>query len=209
MITSGFQPAIAATGLRKSFGGKVVLDDIDLHVAEGSIFSLLGPNGAGKTTMVQILSTLIGADGGQVRIAGHDLARDPASVRAAIGVTGQFSAVAGPLTGEENLHLTADLHHLERAEGRQRAAGLLSALRAERASTYRSLVRARALAMTPASSCARARDTRTCSALTGYSGCPSGQRPSTSPAALQPVRRSAASSASRPRIRGPAISWPR
>jgi ABC-2 type transport system ATP-binding protein len=125
MTTSGFQPAIAATGLRKSFGGKVVLDGIDLHVAAGSIFSLLGPNGAGKTTAVQILSTLIGADGGQVRVAGHDLATDPASVRAAIGVTGQFSAVDGLLTGEENLHLMADLHHLERAEGRRRATGLL------------------------------------------------------------------------------------
>jgi len=125
MTTSGFQPAIAATGLRKSFGDKVVLDGIDLHVAEGSIFSLLGPNGAGKTTAVQILSTLIGADGGQVRVAGHDLARDPASVRAAIGVTGQFSAVDGLLTGEENLYLMADLHHLERTEGRRRAAGLL------------------------------------------------------------------------------------
>ncbi len=56
------QPAIRATELRKSFGDQVVLDGIDLDVAEGTIFSLLGPNGAGKTTMVQILSTLIGAD---------------------------------------------------------------------------------------------------------------------------------------------------
>jgi ABC-2 type transport system ATP-binding protein len=125
MTTSGFHPAIAATGLRKSFGGNVVLDGIDLHVAEGSIFSLLGPNGAGKTTVVQILSTLIGADGGQVQVAGHDLAGEPALVRAAIGVTGQFSAVDGLLTGEENLCLMADLHHLGRAEGRRRAAGLL------------------------------------------------------------------------------------
>jgi len=125
MTTSVFHPAIVATGLRKSFGDKVVLDGIDLHVAEGSIFSLLGPNGAGKTTSVQILSTLIGADAGQVRVAGHDLASEPALVRAAIGVTGQFSAVDGLLTGEENLKLMADLHHLERAEGRRRATGLL------------------------------------------------------------------------------------
>src|ERR1700685_4389081 len=110
MTTSVFHPAIVATGLRKSFGDKVVLDGIDLHVAEGSIFSLLGPNGAGKTTSVQILSTLIG---GEVGVAGHDLAAEPALVRAAIGVTGQFSAVDGLLTGEENLHLMADLHHLE------------------------------------------------------------------------------------------------
>ena len=117
--------AITATGLRKSFGGKVVLDGIDLEVGAGTTFSLLGPNGAGKTTTVQIMSTLVHADGGEVRVAGHDVARDPAAVRAAIGVTGQFSAVDNLLTGEENLLLMADLHHLGRAEGRRRAAGLL------------------------------------------------------------------------------------
>ncbi|MQA86971.1 MAG: ATP-binding cassette domain-containing protein [Streptosporangiales bacterium] len=125
MATTPSRPAIAAAGLRKSFGNLVVLDGIDLHVAEGTIFALLGPNGAGKTTTVQILSTLIGADGGEIRVAGHDPARDPDEVRAAIGVTGQFSAVDNLLTGEENLILMADLHHLGRAEGRRRAAGLL------------------------------------------------------------------------------------
>jgi ABC-2 type transport system ATP-binding protein len=95
--------AIAATGLRKSFGDHVVLDGVDLDVAEGTTFALLGPNGAGKTTMVQILSTLIGADAGELSVAGHDLARDPDAVRAAIGVTGQFSAVDNLLTGQENL----------------------------------------------------------------------------------------------------------
>jgi ABC-2 type transport system ATP-binding protein len=117
--------AITAIGLRKSFGGKVVLDGIDLEVDAGTTFSLLGPNGAGKTTTVQIMSTLVHADRGEVRVAGHDVAREPAAVRAAIGVTGQFSAVDSLLTGEENLLLMADLHHLSRAEGRRRAAGLL------------------------------------------------------------------------------------
>ncbi len=117
--------AISATGLQKSYGDKVVLDNIDLTVAEGTVFSLLGPNGAGKTTMVQILSTLIPADGGEMRVAGHDLATDPDAVRAAIGVTGQFSAVDNFLTGEENLRLMADLHHLDRRVGRRRAADLL------------------------------------------------------------------------------------
>jgi ABC-2 type transport system ATP-binding protein len=117
--------AIVATGLRKAFGDHVVLDGVDLDVAEGTVFALLGPNGAGKTTIVQILSTLIGADAGALRVAGHDLTRDPDAVRAAIGVTGQFSAVDNLLTGEENLILMADLHHLGRAEGRQRAAELL------------------------------------------------------------------------------------
>jgi ABC-2 type transport system ATP-binding protein len=118
-------PAIALTGLRKVFGDQVVLDGVDLTVEEGTIFALLGPNGAGKTTVVRILSTLIGADGGDVRVAGHDVARDADAVRAAIGVTGQFSAVDGLLTGQENLVLMADLHHLGRTEGRRRTAKLL------------------------------------------------------------------------------------
>jgi ABC-2 type transport system ATP-binding protein len=119
------QSAIAATGLRKSYGDHLVLDGVDLDVAEGTIFALLGPNGAGKTTIVNILSTLIGADAGTVRVAGHDVAREPDAVRAAIAVTGQFSAVDNLLTGEENLILMADLHHLGRREGRRRASDLL------------------------------------------------------------------------------------
>ncbi|MFE5707264.1 ATP-binding cassette domain-containing protein [Rhodococcus koreensis] len=118
--------AITTTGLRKSYGDKVVLDGIDLDIGEGTIFSLLGPNGAGKTTMVQILSTLIAPDGGKVRIAGHDLAREPDAVRSTIGVTGQFSAVDNLLTGRENLMLMADLHHLRRDAGRARATELLA-----------------------------------------------------------------------------------
>jgi ABC-2 type transport system ATP-binding protein len=125
MTTSARPPAIGVTGLRKSFGDHVVLDGIDLAVPEGTIFSLLGPNGAGKTTVVQILSTLINADGGTLRVAGHDLATAPDAVRAAIGVTGQFSAVDNLLTGTENLRLMADLHHLGRAAGRRRVADLL------------------------------------------------------------------------------------
>ena len=119
--------AIAANGLRKSYGDKVVLDGVDLTVPEGTIFALLGQNGAGKTTAVKILSTLITADPGtgDVHIGGHDLATDPQAVRAAIGVTGQFSAVDGLITGEENMLLMADLHHLSRSEGRRTAAELL------------------------------------------------------------------------------------
>ncbi|MEV5167389.1 ATP-binding cassette domain-containing protein [Streptomyces werraensis] len=117
--------AIAANGLRKSYGDRTVLDGVDLAVPEGTIFSLLGPNGAGKTTAVKILSTLVAADAGDVRVAGHDLAADPQAVRAAIGVTGQFSAVDGLITGEENMLLMADLNHLPKAEGRRVAAELL------------------------------------------------------------------------------------
>ncbi|WP_203186454.1 ATP-binding cassette domain-containing protein [Streptomyces pratensis] len=117
--------AVSALGLRKSYGDKVVLDGIDLHIPAGSVFSLLGPNGAGKTTAVKILSTLISADGGQAQVAGCDIATDPQAVRAAIGVTGQFSAVDGLITGEENMLLMADLHHLSKAEGRRVTAELL------------------------------------------------------------------------------------
>jgi len=118
-------PAVSATALRKSYGDKVVLDGIDLHVPSGTVFSLLGPNGAGKTTTVNILSTLVTPDAGAATIAGADLATDPDGVRASIGLTGQFSAVDNLLTGEENLFLMADLHHLPRREGRKRAAELL------------------------------------------------------------------------------------
>ncbi|MFF3711812.1 ATP-binding cassette domain-containing protein [Streptomyces phaeochromogenes] len=120
--------AIAANGLRKSYGDKTVLDGVDVAVPEGTVFALLGPNGAGKTTAVKILSTLVSADPGtgDVHIGGHDLAADPQAVRAAIGVTGQFSAVDGLITGEENMLLMADLHHLSKQEGRRVTAELLA-----------------------------------------------------------------------------------
>jgi ABC-2 type transport system ATP-binding protein len=111
--------AIAASGLRKAFGDKVVLDGIDLDVPAGTVFSLLGPNGAGKTTTVNVLTTLMKADAGTVRVAGHDVATETKAVRAAIGVTGQFAAVDELLTGQENLQLMADLKHLGSAEGRR------------------------------------------------------------------------------------------
>jgi ABC-2 type transport system ATP-binding protein len=117
--------AITVRGLQKSFGPKVVLDGLDLTVPEGTVYALLGPNGAGKTTTVDILSTLTPADGGEVHIAGHDLHREPDAVRAAIALTGQFSAVDNLLTGAENLRLMADLLHVDRHEGRRRAMELL------------------------------------------------------------------------------------
>ncbi|MEU7481832.1 ATP-binding cassette domain-containing protein [Lentzea sp. NPDC042327] len=117
--------AIKATGLRRSYGDTEVLKGVDLTVPRGTVFSLLGANGAGKTTTVKILSTLIRADGGSASVAGHDVAADPDAVRAAIGVTGQFSAVDNLMTGRENLKLMADLHHLGKTEGRRRADRLL------------------------------------------------------------------------------------
>src|SRR5579875_1024664 len=118
-------PAIIARGVEKSFGKRRVLDRVQLTVEQGSIFALLGPNGAGKTTMVRILSTLIPPDGGEIRVAGHELPHQAAGARTAIGVTGQFSAVDNLLTGSENLALMAALRHLGRAQARQRVRHLL------------------------------------------------------------------------------------
>ncbi len=118
-------PAIVACDVRKSFGNHLVLDKVSLTAEQGTILALLGPNGAGKTTMVRILSTLIPADSGSMRIAGHDVVTDPDGVRAVIGVTGQFSAVDNLLTGAENLQLMADLRHLGRQAGRRRVTELL------------------------------------------------------------------------------------
>ncbi|MFE9663121.1 ATP-binding cassette domain-containing protein [Streptomyces sp. NPDC005955] len=117
--------AVSAVGLRKSYGDKLVLDGVDLRIPTGSVFALLGPNGAGKTTAVKILSTLISADAGDLHVGGHDLAVDPQAVRSAVGVTGQFSAVDALITGEENMLLMADLHHLPKSEGRRVSAELL------------------------------------------------------------------------------------
>ena len=118
-------PAISALDVRKSFGENLVLDGLDLSVETGSVFALLGPNGAGKTTMVRILATLLQPDHGEIRVAGHDVTREPDAVRAVIGVTGQFSAIDELLTGRENLALMADLHHLAAAEARRRIGDLL------------------------------------------------------------------------------------
>jgi ABC-2 type transport system ATP-binding protein len=117
--------AIAVSGLRKSFDETVVLDGVDLTVAAGTVLALLGPNGAGKTTIVRILSTLIPADAGELRVAGHDVGTDPDGVRSAIGVTGQFSAVDDLLTGRENIRLIADLKHLGREAAKARVDELL------------------------------------------------------------------------------------
>jgi ABC-2 type transport system ATP-binding protein len=111
--------AIAVSGLRKAYGNKVVLDGIDLEVPAGTIFSLLGPNGAGKTTTVNILTTLMNADAGTIRVAGHDVGKEAKAVRAAIGVTGQFAAVDELLTGQENLQLMVDLSPVPPKDGKR------------------------------------------------------------------------------------------
>jgi ABC-2 type transport system ATP-binding protein len=129
MTTAARRPGIEVAGLRKSYASKsgkqLVLDGVDLIVPAGTVTALLGPNGAGKTTTVGVLSTLLRADAGTLRVAGHDVSREPDAVRASIGVTGQITAVDDLLTGTENLRLMADLNHLGRVAGRRRVAELL------------------------------------------------------------------------------------
>ncbi|MEV0271169.1 ATP-binding cassette domain-containing protein [Hamadaea sp. NPDC050747] len=133
--------AITVSGLRKAYKDKIVLDGIDFEVHAGSVFSLLGPNGAGKTTTVNVLTTLMKADGGTVRVAGHDIATEAKAVRAAIGVTGQFAAVDELLTGQENLQLMVDLSRVPAQDGKRVVAELLERFEltesaAKPASTY-------------------------------------------------------------------------
>jgi ABC-2 type transport system ATP-binding protein len=104
--------AIEVRGLEKSFGELGVLRGVDLVVEPGTVVALLGSNGAGKTTVVRILATLLHADAGSARVAGHDVARDPAAARSAISLTGQFAAVDEILTGRENLMLVARLRRV-------------------------------------------------------------------------------------------------
>ena len=125
MHTNNHSTAVDVVDLHVSYGDRVVLDGLDLTITEGTVLALLGPNGAGKTTTVNVLSTLLRADSGHATVCGHDVATQPAAVRAMIGVTGQFSAIDGLLTGTENLMLMGDLNHLPRADSRARAAALL------------------------------------------------------------------------------------
>ena len=104
--------AIEAKSLRKSYKTVSVLDDVSFSVQKGTVFALLGSNGAGKTTTINILTTLIKADGGTATVAGHDVAARPDKVRKEISLTGQFAAVDDRLTGRENLRLIGDLRHV-------------------------------------------------------------------------------------------------
>ncbi|MFE4667764.1 ATP-binding cassette domain-containing protein [Streptomyces sp. NPDC056716] len=110
--------AVLSEGLEKRFGEVRALRGLELAVPEGTVLGLLGPNGTGKTTAVRLLATLLRPDAGSARIAGHDLVREPAAVRRAIGVTGQRTSVDGDLTGRQNLRLFARLHGVRGAAGR-------------------------------------------------------------------------------------------
>jgi ABC-type multidrug transport system ATPase subunit len=124
---SDSRPAIEAAGVRKAFGQVKALDGVDLTVRQGSLTALLGPNGAGKTTMVRIIATLARADAGTVRVLGFDVARQPAEVRARIGLTGQYAGLEEALSGRDNLLLIGRLAGLRRREALNRATELTTA----------------------------------------------------------------------------------
>ena len=117
--------AIVVEGLEKSYGSVRALCGVDFAARTGSVLGLLGPNGAGKTTAVRILATLLAPDAGRVQVAGLDVVRDAAALRAKIGLAGQYAAVDENLTGFENLEMVGRLYHMPRAEARARASELL------------------------------------------------------------------------------------
>jgi ABC-2 type transport system ATP-binding protein len=121
-------PTIEARGLEKRFGRSRALDRLDLVAEAGQVVAVLGPNGAGKTTFVRAVATLVRLDGGTLRVAGHDVRRDPEAVRRAIGLAGQFAAVEPAMTGRENLEMVARLFGQDRRTARASAATVLEQL---------------------------------------------------------------------------------
>jgi ABC-2 type transport system ATP-binding protein len=117
--------AIVVEGLEKSYGSVRALCGVDFAARTGSVLGLLGPNGAGKTTAVRVLATLLEADAGSARVAGLDVKRDAAALRAKIGLAGQYAAVDENLTGFENLEMVGRLYHLGKGRSRERAQELL------------------------------------------------------------------------------------
>jgi ABC-2 type transport system ATP-binding protein len=116
---------IEVEALVKRFGSTQALAGVDLQADQGKVLGLLGPNGAGKTTLVRILATLLTPDSGRARVAGYDVVADAGSLRAVIGLAGQYAAVDELLTGRENLELVGLWYHLDKQEYRRRAREVL------------------------------------------------------------------------------------
>jgi ABC-2 type transport system ATP-binding protein len=121
-------PTIEASGLKKRYGKTQALNGLDLVAERGQVVAVLGPNGAGKTTFVRAVATLLTLDEGVLRVAGHDVLKDPAAVRRVIGLAGQFAAVEPAMTGRENLEMIARLFGLDRRAARRSADAVLEQL---------------------------------------------------------------------------------
>src|SRR3954469_5576113 len=125
-MTEAASTGIEVEGLVREFKGSVrAVDGIDLRVEPGEIYGFLGPNGAGKSTTVLILTTLLPPTAGIARVAGHDIAREGAQVRSAIGAALQEAALDPLLTGREHMRLQTALQGLSRAERQGRGNELL------------------------------------------------------------------------------------
>lgn len=139
-VGDGSEFAIEVSGLFKTFGSRFgrgtshqALGGVDLKVRRGTVHALLGPNGAGKTTTVRIISTLLKPDAGSVHVLGIDALAHPGQVRRSIGVSGQYAAVDGNLTGWENLRMVARLYGMTRRAAGTRADELINDFRLESA----------------------------------------------------------------------------
>jgi ABC-2 type transport system ATP-binding protein len=121
-------PTIEAHGLEKRYGKIRALDGLDLVAERGEVVAVLGPNGAGKTTLVRGVATLLSLDGGTLRVAGHDVRREPDAVRRRIGLAGQFAAIEPAMTGRENLEMVARLFGQDRRAAKASATGVLDQL---------------------------------------------------------------------------------
>ncbi|MFD1550365.1 ATP-binding cassette domain-containing protein [Levilactobacillus fuyuanensis] len=118
--------AIEVNHLTKKFGEKTVVDDISFNVRQGEVFGLLGPNGAGKTTTLRMMTTLLKADAGQVKIFGHDTVKEGRLARSMFGLTGQYASVDEDISARENLMIFSRLNGLSRQDAKQRTTELLS-----------------------------------------------------------------------------------
>ncbi|AHH95656.1 ABC transporter ATP-binding protein [Kutzneria albida] len=151
--------AVSCTGVRHSFGRTVAVDDLDLEVAPGEVFGLLGPNGAGKTTTIRMITTLLPAPPGAIRVFGTDVAREKLAVRRLVGYVPQQLSADATLTGRENVALFARLFDVPRAARAEQVGSVLGAVGLlevadRRAATYsggmiRRLELAQALVSTP------------------------------------------------------------
>jgi ABC-2 type transport system ATP-binding protein len=123
--TEGNRFAIQTFSISRKFGNLVAVDDIDLSVKEGELFSLLGPNGAGKTTAIKMLCCLLRPSNGTATIMGHDVQKDPIAVKQVIDVSPQETAIAEHLNAWENLSLMGGIHGIEKEEIKKRSEELL------------------------------------------------------------------------------------